>query len=74
MTATCEKNKQIKSLQGMMDRLGAEDLTLAESLNLQPKLFELLRAIERSEAVHEGSNARGEEMGDLAETLSREGD
>ena len=63
MTATCEKTKQIKSLQGMMERLGAKDLTLAESLKLQPRLFELLKAIERSE-----------DMGESSETSSREDD
>lgn len=51
MSATCEKTTHIRSLQNLMERLSATDLTLAESLEIQPRVFELLRAIESSEAA-----------------------
>jgi hypothetical protein len=41
-----EKNRLLHSLQGLMERLSAPDLTVAEANDLRPKLFGLLRSLE----------------------------
>ncbi len=41
-----EKKLVVETLQGLMDRLCAPDLTAAESQSLRPRLFQLLESIE----------------------------
>ena len=41
-----EKTLAIETLQGIMERLCAPDLTVAEAQALQPRLFRLLETIE----------------------------
>jgi hypothetical protein len=36
----------VETLQGLMDRLAAPDLTVAEAQDLHPRLFQLLETIE----------------------------
>lgn len=43
---TLERMRVVETLQGLMDRLCAPDLTAAESQTLRPRLLQLLEAIE----------------------------
>ena len=61
MTATHKKTMEIQTLQSLMDRLSASDLTLAESRELHPRFLELLTSIERSETSQRRSNQGVEE-------------
>ena len=40
----------VQALKGLMDRLSSPDLTAAEALDLQPRLLDLLEAIEGGKA------------------------